>query len=88
MRLFEAIMDANHRDCCRAGVPARFVVLSGRLMSTLERIREILVSLSDEERETVARYVEALSGQSQLPVESGKHCQKNFPEDRKFSDER
>jgi hypothetical protein len=55
-------------------------------MSTTEAIRKILVSLSDEEREKVSRYVEALREQPQLPVESGQHCQENFPEDHKFPD--
>jgi|BarGraIncu01121A_1022015.scaffolds.fasta_scaffold66906_2 2-C-methyl-D-erythritol 4-phosphate cytidylyltransferase len=53
-------------------------------MSTTEAIREILVSLSDEEREKVARYVEALSEQPRLAVEGGKDRQKNIQENRNF----
>jgi hypothetical protein len=57
-------------------------------MSTLERIRQTLVSLSDEDREKVARFVESLSERPQSPVESGKSSQKIFPEDLKNSGER
>jgi hypothetical protein len=41
-------------------------------MSTLESIREIPVTLSPEQREKVLRYVESITGQTQLPVESNK----------------
>jgi hypothetical protein len=57
-------------------------------MSTLERIRQTLVSLSDEEREKVLRYVETLIEQSQLAVANGLDGQKHFPEDRKYSVEK
>ena len=59
MRLFEAIIDANHRAI--AGVGLFWALLySSIVMNTLERIREILVTLSPERREQVMRFVQSL----------------------------
>ena len=74
------------RPAWRAGIVVQSSVSWRKFMSTVERIMKQVALLSDEDREKVLRYVIQISGQPEMPAESGKHFEKVIPEGRKVSD--